>query len=134
MKPPFRAYDIRGKYPNEINDNLAYSYTYSFVELIKPKRVVVGRDHRLSSDIIHKEVIRALIDSGCQITDIGFCTTPMLYFASGYYKFDGAVMITASHLPKEYNGLKFCKKNAEALSHGTGLDIIEFLSNKRLYY
>jgi len=127
MKPPFRAYDIRGKYPNEINEYIAYKSTMAFVELIKCKNVVVGRDHRLSSPNLHKSVISAFIDSGCKIIDIGLCTTPMLYFASAYYNFDGAVMITASHLPKEYNGLKFCRKKARALFYGGGLESIEFM-------
>ncbi len=121
----FQTYDIRGVYPKEINAETVYKIAYTFAHLFHTKSVVVGRDARTSSPTLWKTCIQGLRDAGVNVTDIGLCTTPHLYFASGKYGYDGALMITASHLPKTYNGLKICTKRAVALSYGTGLERIE---------
>ncbi len=126
----FQAYDIRGKYPEELNEFNVYNIVRAFAKLLKCKTIAVARDARLSSEALHEAIVSGLLDSGINVTDIGLTTTPMLYFASFYYKFDGAIMITASHLGKEYNGLKLCKKNAVDLSY-SDLKQIEKLSKQK---
>ncbi len=121
----FHAYDIRGKYPRELNEKTTEHIAYTFVLFLNAKNIVIGRDARISSPALWNAVVRGLRRAGAHVTDIGLCTTPQLYFASAYYHFDGAIMITASHLPPDYDGLKLCGKNAEALSSATGLKTIE---------
>ncbi len=126
----FKLYDIRGKYPQEINEELAYKTGRAIVLLLKSKNIVVGRDCRLSSPSLSKALIQGIIDQGCNTIDIGLCSTPMLYFAS--FK-ENAVMITASHNPKEYNGLKICKKGARALTYKSGLNKIKKIVEKNKF-
>lgn len=123
--PIFQKYDIRGRYPQELHEQNTYKIARAFAHYLHAKNIVVGRDARRSSPALWEATIQGLRDAGVNVTDIGLCTTPMLYYASTYTQFDGAIMITASHLPKTYNGLKLCKKNAVALSYGTGLEKIE---------
>ena len=126
----FKTYDIRGVYPSEINQELAYKIGRATVLFLKCKKLVVGRDCRLSSPALFKAFVNGVIDQGCDVIDIGLCSTPMLYFAS--FK-ENAVMITASHNPKQYNGLKICKKGAIALTYQTGLEKIEHLVKKNKF-
>jgi|SRR3989344_2702123 len=128
----FKEYDIRGVYPEEINPFTIYKISRGFGLFIKNKKIVVARDARLSSPELHKAVIEGLIDQGKEVIDIGLSTTPMFYFAIRFLKADGGVMITASHLPKNYNGLKLCGKNAEPISNNTGLTKIkDLISNNK---
>ncbi len=124
----FHAYDIRGIYPDEINEELVYKIGLALCRLFpETKEFCVGRDARLSSPSLFDSVAKAFIDSGRDVVDIGLVSTPMAYFASGRYGFGCTVQITASHNPKEYNGLKICRENAIALSYETGIRQIEEL-------
>ncbi len=126
----FKLYDIRGVYPSELNEGLAYKIGRATVLFLKCKRLVVGIDCRLSSPKLFKAFVKGVTDQGCDVVNIGLCSTPMLYFAS--FK-ENAVMITASHNPKQYNGLKICRKGAIALNYKTGLKQIESLVNKNKF-
>jgi len=123
----FGAYDIRGVYPEEVNEELAYRVGRSFVKLFDAEKVAVGHDIRLSGPSISKALIDGLTDAGCDVVDIGQCGTEMIYFATAHLKLDGGIMITASHNPKEYNGMKLVRREARPVSSDTGLKDIERL-------
>ncbi len=118
----FKAYDIRGTYPDQINADVAYKIGYALAAILGPHQVAVGRDMRTSSDELFEHLARGINDQGADVVDLGLISTDGLYFAVGNFGFDAGVMITASHNPKEYNGFKVCKKNAEPLSGSDGLD------------
>lgn len=118
----FKAYDIRGTYPDQINADAAYLIGFSLANYLKPKSIAVGRDMRLSSDEMFENLARGINDYGVDVIDLGKISTDALYFAVGKYGYDAGVMITASHNPKEYNGFKICRKNAEPLSGQDGLN------------
>ena len=134
----FKAYDIRGKYPKELDEPKARAIGWATAQFIKNLKkpaskscnIVVGHDVRLSSPALSKQLIKGLLEGGARVTEIGSVTTPMSYFACGFYKFDGSVMVTASHNPPEYNGFKICREKAMALSEATGLKDIEQLANQ----
>ena len=117
----FGAYDIRGIYPETINEGIAYRIGRFFPVLFAAKKVVVGNDIRLSGPAIKKALVQGLVESGCDVIDIGQCGTEMIYFATFHLKMDGGIMITASHNPKEYNGMKFVRQEARPISGDTGL-------------
>ena len=117
----FKAYDLRGKVPGEINEELAYCIGRVFADLLDAKQVVVGRDARLSGENIAKALNEGLTDSGCNVIDIGLCGTEMVYFATTFLKACGGIMVTASHNPKEYNGMKFVREGSRPISSDTGL-------------
>lgn len=117
----FGSYDIRGIYPETINQEIAYRVGRVFPELFGAKKVAVGRDIRLSGPTIFDAISRGLTESGCDVYDIGQCGTEMIYFTVGSKNFDGGIMITASHNPKEYNGMKFVKTESRPISPKTGL-------------
>ena len=121
----FGAYDIRGIVPEEVNEELAYRIGKFFPVLFKAKKVVVGHDIRLSGPRLQKALTRGLTESGCDVIDIGQCGTEMIYFATAHLKLDGGIMITASHNPKEYNGMKFVQQEARPISGDTGLRELE---------
>lgn len=121
----FKAYDIRGKYPEEINEELAYRIGRAYVELFKAKKVAVGHDIRLSGQAVQDAVTRGLTEMGCDVVDIGMCGTEQIYFATAHLKLDGGIMITASHNPKEYNGMKLVREESKPISSDTGLKDIE---------
>ena len=121
----FGAYDIRGVYPEDVNEELAYRIGRTFVKLFQAKKVAVGHDIRLSGPSLRDALIRGLTEAGCDVMDIGQCGTEMIYFTTAYYKLDGGIMITASHNPKEYNGMKLVQKEARPISSDTGLKDIE---------
>ena len=118
----FKAYDIRGKFPEELNEKLAYSIGRSYAELFCAKKVAVGYDVRLSSPILAKSLTKGLRESGCDVVDIGLCGTEQIYFAVFHLKLDGGIMITASHNPKDYNGMKLVAANAKPISGNSGLN------------
>ncbi len=117
----FKSYDVRGIYPSQLNDDIAYGIGRCFVALLGAKRVVVGRDMRPSGEKLYEAFARGVTDAGADVTYIGMVSTDALYFAVGKYGFDGGVMITASHNPAQYNGMKFTREKAEAISLETGL-------------
>ena len=110
----FRSYDIRGIYPSEVNEKLAYKIGRNLVSLLKAKEIVVGKDARNSSDKLFNSLAKGITDAGADVIDIGFSCTPMFYFVSGKNK--ASIMITASHLPEKYNGFKLCREKAKVLS------------------
>lgn len=118
----FKAYDIRGTYPNQLNGDIAYHIGGALAAYLKPKSIAVGRDMRLSGDELFDNLAHGITDQGVDVIDLGLCSTDGLYFAVGKFGYDGGVMITASHNPKEYNGFKICRKNAEPLSGQEGLN------------
>jgi len=121
----FKAYDIRGIYPTQLNEETAYLVGKALVEYLKPTNIAVGRDMRLSSPALFKSLTRGILEVGADVIDIGLCSTDELYFAVGKFGFDAGVMITASHNPKEYNGFKICQKEAIPLSGDSGLNEIQ---------
>ncbi|MGH7737840.1 MAG: phosphomannomutase/phosphoglucomutase [Candidatus Tyrphobacter sp.] len=120
----FKSYDVRGIYPSELNDDIAYAIGRAFVPLLHARRVVAGRDMRSSGAALFDAFARGVTEAGADVVDIGLVSTDALYFAVGKYGFDGGVMITASHNPANYNGLKFTRARAEAMSLDTGLSEI----------
>ncbi len=121
----FGAYDIRGIYPEDVNEELAYRIGRSFPGLFAAKKVAVGHDIRLSGPSIRDALVKGLTESGCDVVDIGECGTEMIYFTTAHLKLDGGIMITASHNPKEYNGMKFVRKESRPISSDTGLKELE---------
>ena len=117
----FKAYDVRGRIPDEINETLAYQIGQAYAAFVKPKRVCVGRDIRLSSDQLCQRLIAGLTDSGVDVYDIGLCGTEGVYFATFDEGFDGGIMVTASHNPPDYNGMKFVREQSRPISADTGL-------------
>ena len=117
----FKAYDVRGTVPNQINGEIAYHIGAALTAYLHPKTVAVGRDMRASSDELSRNLIHGITDCGSDVVDLGLCSTDGLYYAVGHFGYDGGVMITASHNPKEYNGFKICRKMAEPLSGEEGL-------------
>ncbi len=121
----FKAYDIRGEYPVEVNEEIAYRIGRTFVELFKAKKVAVGHDIRLSGPSLQEALVRGLTEMGCDVVDIGQCGTEMIYFTTAHLKLDGGIMITASHNPKQYNGMKLVRRESRPISSDTGLKEIE---------
>lgn len=117
----FHAYDIRGVYPTDVNEEAFYQIALAYADKFKPKTVAVGMDARLSSPSLKESVIKGLINSGVDVMDIGEVTTDMIYFAVGHYGFSGGIIISASHNPAQYNGLKLVREKATAISSDTGL-------------
>lgn len=117
----FKAYDIRGIYPQELDENLAYKIGFFLPELLATKEIVVGRDVRLSSDSLFVALTDGIRDAGCDVWNIGLATTPMVYFATVFLKAGGSVQITASHNAKEYNGFKISRAEARPVGQDSGL-------------
>ncbi len=123
----FKAYDIRGTYPDRLDEKIAYKIGRALIAYLKPETVVVGRDMRLSSPKLWESLSRGITEGGADVVDIGLVSTDCLYFTVGKYGYDAGVMITASHNPPEYNGFKMCKKEAVPLSGESGIDQIKKL-------
>ncbi len=124
-KTIFKAYDIRGIYPEQFNEDAAYKIIRAYAQLVKPKLTVVGRDMRLSGTSIMKSVIQALIDQGSDVIDAGLVSTPLYYYSVNAYKGDAGIMITASHNPPKYNGFKLTGPKA--------IPSIALVDNETLY-
>ena len=120
----FKAYDVRGTYPDQINGDVAYQIGFALADYLKPKSIAIGRDMRVSSDELFDYLVRGINDNGVDVIDLGLISTDGLYFAVGKYGYEGGVMITASHNPKQYNGFKICREHAEPVSGSEGLDQI----------
>jgi phosphomannomutase len=117
----FKSYDVRGIVPAQLNDDIAYAIGRAFVEVLDRKNICVGRDMRPSGEGFVAAFSRGAADAGADVTQVGLISTDAIYFAVGHYGFDGGVMITASHNPAQYNGFKFCREEAIAISIDTGL-------------
>ncbi|MGZ3497288.1 MAG: phosphomannomutase/phosphoglucomutase [Vulcanimicrobiaceae bacterium] len=120
----FKSYDVRGIYPAELNDDVAYQIGRCFVPLLNAKTVAVGRDMRPSGEKLYEAFARGATEAGADVVYVGMVSTDALYFAVGKYGYDGGVMITASHNPAKYNGMKFTRAQAQAMSLETGLSTI----------
>jgi len=129
MKPEiFKAYDIRGIYPTEINEDDAYDIGRAVVEYLRPKCLGIGRDIRESSPSLFESFSRGVMDAGGDILDLGIITTPMVYFAAGRLDIDAAISLTASHNPPQYNGMKLALRGAIPVGENTGLQEIRDLA------
>jgi phosphomannomutase len=120
----FKAYDLRGRIPGELNEDVAYRVARGVAQFLSPQRIVVGRDIRLSSAALTEAVCRGLTDSGVDVFDIGICGTEGVYFATFDGGYDGGIMITASHNPADYNGMKFVREQSKPISGDNGLQDI----------
>ena len=129
----FKAYDARGKVPDDLNTDIAYRVGRAYAEFIKPQQVAVGRDVRLSSDDLFDALTRGLTDSGVDVLDLGLCGTEQVYFAAFHLELGGGIMITASHNPIDYNGLKFVRECAKPLSADSGLEDIRRIAEEESF-
>ncbi|HTE41517.1 MAG TPA: phosphomannomutase CpsG, partial [Steroidobacteraceae bacterium] len=129
----FKAYDYRGRIPGELNPEVAYRIGRAYAEWLKPKRVIVGRDIRLSSLELCEALTNGLLDSGVDVYDIGLCGTEVVYFATFAEKMDGGIMVTASHNPPDYNGMKFVRAESRPISGDTGLKDIQKIAEADVY-
>ncbi len=135
----FKAYDVRGIYPTQINAEIVYRIAQAYAKFLNPKAVAVGTDMRLSGEEFKKAAIDGLTDAGVDVVDIGLVSTDTLYFAVPFLVLDGGMIITASHNPKEYGGLKMVREKSRPISGDTGIkdirnfvvDGIEFKSDKK---
>ncbi|MBE0480344.1 MAG: phosphomannomutase/phosphoglucomutase, partial [Dehalococcoidia bacterium] len=125
MSGIFKAYDIRGSYPDEINEELGRDIGTAFAYMLKAERIVIGRDMRISSPALAEAFAEGVRLAGSAVVDVGMSTTPMLNYATISGGFDGGAMVTASHLPGQMNGFKLCGRNAVPLSEDSGLPAIE---------
>jgi phosphomannomutase len=134
VKPDiFKAYDVRGIYPDEIDDGTAYSIGAAFVTYLNAKRIAVGRDMRLSSPALTAAFISGATSQGADVVDYGMIPTDMLYFAVARDRHDGGVAVTASHNPKQYNGMKMVRQEAFPLSGDAGIsDIRDMILEDRV--
>ena len=123
----FRAYDIRGEYPGQVNEELAHKIGLAFGKFVGSGVAVVGMDVRKSGPSLKENLIKGLTEMGLGVIDIGMVPTPLLYFFVARNKLDAGVMITASHNPRGYNGFKLCGKNGVCLSYETGVGEVERL-------
>ena len=126
----FKAYDIRGVYPEQLSEATAEKIGRAIVEFLKAKTVVIGRDMRPHSVPLFHALVKGITEQGADVIDLGLCSTPMCYHANGKLKADASVMITASHNPAEWNGFKICRENAIPLSGKSGIGDIEALVQK----
>lgn len=123
----FKAYDIRGQIPNQLNSDVAYRIGNATAKFLGAKKIVLGRDIRLSSKELSDAVARGITEAGAQVLDIGVGGTEMVYFGTSYLEADGGIMVTASHNPADYNGLKIVREDARPISADSGLaEIREF--------
>jgi phosphomannomutase len=125
----FKAYDVRGRMPDELNEDIAYNIGRAFAEFLKPTTVVVGYDIRLTSQKMCNKVVEGLRDAGTNVLNIGMCGTEEVYFATPHLNADGGICVTASHNPKDYNGMKFVREGSRPISGDTGLKDIEILAH-----
>ena len=121
----FHAYDIRGRFGVDLTIEIAYKVAYFIPELLGTRRVLLGRDMRLSSPALHDAVLRGLLDAGAEVYDLGLSTTPFVYYVTARHGFQASIQITASHNPKDDNGLKISRENALPVGYDTGLSTIE---------
>ena len=129
----FKAYDVRGRIPTEINADLVYQIGRAYAAFVRPKRVAVGRDIRLTSQELAQALSRGLTESGVEVVDIGLCGTEGVYFATFALELDGGIMVTASHNPPDYNGLKLVREKSKPIGSETGLkDIAAMIASGTL--
>lgn len=121
----FKAYDVRGRLPDQLNDDIAYRIGRAYAAYLQPQTVVIGYDIRLTSYELSRALAKGLMDGGADVIDIGQCGTEEIYFATSHLGTDGGICVTASHNPKDYNGMKFVREGSRPISGDTGLRDIE---------
>ena len=126
----FKAYDVRGRVPDQLNDDIARRIGRAYADVVKPRQVVVGHDIRLTSEAIKAAVTEGLLEQGVDVYDIGLCGTEEIYFATSHAGMDGGIAITASHNPTDYNGMKFVREESRPISGDTGLFDIKKLAEQ----
>ena len=126
----FTAYDIRGRIPDQLDEGIAYRIGRAYAEFLTPNDVVVGYDIRLTSQDLCNALSRGLTDSGVNVIAIGQCGTEEVYFGTSHLNADGGIIVTASHHPKDYNGMKLVRENSKPISGDSGLNIIKQLAEK----
>ena len=129
----FKAYDVRGRVPEELDEDIAYRIGRGYAEFVNPRTVAVGRDIRSSSPALAGALIRGLTDSGVDVLDIGVGGTELIYFATFHRELDGGLMVTASHNPPNYNGLKLVRAGSRPISADTGLTEIRALAERNRF-
>ncbi|MCB1841390.1 MAG: phosphomannomutase [Halioglobus sp.] len=129
----FKAYDVRGRVPDQLNEDIARRIGRAYAEVVKPRKVVVGHDIRLSSPAIKRALTDGLVEQGVDVYDIGLCGTEEIYFATSHAGMDGGIAVTASHNPKDYNGMKFVREESRPISGDTGLFDIQALAEQNAF-
>ena len=124
----FKAYDVRGRIPDELNEDVANRIGKAYAQVVKPDTVVVGHDIRLTSESIKAALVDGLRDQGVNVVDIGLCGTEEIYFATAHLGVGGGIAVTASHNPKDYNGMKFVRAESKPISGDSGLKEIKALA------
>ena len=126
----FKAYDVRGRVPDELNEDIAYRIGRAFTQFIRAKKVVIGHDIRLTSEVLASALANGIMDAGADVYDIGQCGTEEIYFSTFHGDFDGGICVTASHNPKDYNGMKFVREGSKPISGDSGLHDIQQLAEQ----
>ncbi|MCJ8320361.1 MAG: phosphomannomutase CpsG [Colwellia sp.] len=129
----FKAYDIRGRLGDELNEDIVYRIGRAFAQYLSAKTVVIGGDIRLSTPTLKQALAQGIMDEGCDVIDIGLAGTEEIYFATAHLKVDGGIVVTASHNPKDYNGLKLVREQSKPISGDTGLLAIKVLAEKNQF-
>ncbi|MDM3872402.1 phosphomannomutase [Porticoccus sp. W117] len=129
----FKAYDVRGRVPDELNTDVAYRIGRATAQFLDAKRMVVGHDIRLTSPELCNALIQGLREGGVNVTHIGQCGTEEIYFATSYGNFDGGIVVTASHNPMDYNGMKFVREQSKPISGDNGLLDIKALAEQNQF-
>jgi phosphomannomutase/phosphomannomutase/phosphoglucomutase len=124
----FKAYDIRGRLGEELNENIAYRIGRAYAQFLQPRRVVVGADVRLTSESLKEALAKGLMEGGADVIDLGLTGTEKIYFAAFHLDVDGGIEVTASHNPMDYNGMKLVRRGAAPISGDTGLREIQMLA------
>lgn len=126
----FKAYDVRGRVPDQLNEDVARRIGRAYAQVIKPRQVVVGHDIRLTSEAIKGALVEGLLEQGVDVYDIGLSGTEEIYFATSHAGMDGGIAVTASHNPKDYNGMKFVREESMPISGDTGLLDIKAMAER----
>jgi len=129
----FKAYDVRGRIPDQLNEDVARRIGRAYAEVIQPGTVVVGHDIRLTSESIKQALIEGLREQGVDVKDIGLCGTEEIYFATSHLGVGGGIAVTASHNPKDYNGMKFVRAGSQPISGDSGLKDIQALAEENVF-
>ncbi len=129
----FKAYDIRGRLPDQLNEDIAFRIGRAYAQWLNPRTVVVGYDIRLSSNRLCAALTAGLVEAGVDVVNIGQCGTEEIYFATSHLQVDGGIVVTASHNPKDFNGMKLVRANSIPISGDTGLNEIKSLAEKNVF-
>ncbi len=126
----FKAYDIRGRIPDQLNEDVAYRVGRAYAQFLRPKAVVIGQDVRPTSPALTAALTKGLAEGGADVLDLGLCGTEEVYFATAHAGADGGIMVTASHNPADFNGMKLVREESRPISGDSGLDVIRHLAEE----